>query len=62
METNKEKKTITSLFINKIIEEFNKNENNINNNLIKPLFILLPVLKNNLPSSLSLKFVICKIL
>ena len=37
METNKEKKTITSLFINKIIEEFNKNENNINNNLIKPL-------------------------
>jgi hypothetical protein len=37
MDTNKEKKTITSIFINKIIEEFNKNENNINNNLIKPL-------------------------
>ena len=32
-----EKKNITSIFINKLIEEFNKNENNINNNLIKPL-------------------------
>ena len=31
------KKNITSIFINKLIEEFNKNENNINNNLIKPL-------------------------
>jgi len=30
-------KTITSIFINKLIEEFNKNEQNINNNLIKPL-------------------------
>ncbi len=37
MEDNKEKKSITSIFINKIIEEFNKNENNINNNLVKPL-------------------------
>ena len=37
MDTNKEKKTITSIFINKIIEEFNKNENNINNNFINPL-------------------------
>ena len=32
-----EKKNITSIFINKIIDEFNKNENKINNNLIKPL-------------------------
>lgn len=37
MTDNKEKKSITSIFINKIIEEFNKNENNINNNLVKPL-------------------------
>ena len=37
MDTKETKKTITSIFINKIIEEFNKNENNINNNLIKPL-------------------------
>lgn len=37
MEDNKEKKSITSIFINKIIEEFNKNDNNINNNLVKPL-------------------------
>lgn len=34
---DKEKKSISSIFINKIIEEFNKNENNINNNLVKPL-------------------------
>lgn len=33
----KSNKSITSIFINKIIEEFNNNENNINNNLIKPL-------------------------
>ena len=32
-----EKTSIASIFINKVIEEFNKNENNINNNLIKPL-------------------------
>ena len=30
--------------------------------LINPLLILLPVLKNNLPSSLSLKLVTCNIL
>ena len=34
---NNIKTSITSIFINKVIEEFNKNENNINNNLIKPL-------------------------
>jgi|TARA_B100000900_G_scaffold187981_1_gene159296 hypothetical protein len=32
-----EKKSISTIFINKIIEEFNKNEANINNKLIKPL-------------------------
>ena len=31
------KKNLYSIFINKIIEEYNNNENNINNNLIKPL-------------------------
>jgi len=33
----KEKKSITTIFINKIIEEFNKNEANINNQIVKPL-------------------------
>jgi hypothetical protein len=32
-----QKKSISTIFINKIIEEFNKNETNINNQLIKPL-------------------------
>jgi predicted PurR-regulated permease PerM len=34
---NNKKKQITSVFINKIIEEFNKNEKNINHNIVKPL-------------------------
>jgi hypothetical protein len=33
----KEKKSITTIFINKIIEEFNKNEASINNQIVKPL-------------------------
>jgi len=32
-----EKKTITTIFINKLIDEFNKNETNINNQIVKPL-------------------------